>query len=264
MKKLHLILILSSLFASVLTACKKNVLDPTYKGETQLIIGGDFSQNAVGDSVVFSFAEYELTTTEAQIILNARIAGDVASQDREFKVEVVDSLTTALPSEYEVPTGLKIPAGQVSTVFFLKVKRTARLVSQMAKVVLRVLPGENFKPGQKTPLGHIIASNLSPVIINYGPTYQVNFTDMLTKPATWDIAGFGMNGYVGTWSQVKHKLIIDATGIRNFNALTNAQKYQVQSVAARYLADYNDANPGNPLKNENGVVIKICPGSSCP
>ena len=103
---------------------------------------------------------------------------------------------------------------------------------------------ENFP----VPRGHVIASNLSPVIINYGPTYQVNFTDMLTKPATWDIAGFGMNGYVGTWSQVKHKLIIDATGIRNFNALTNAQKYQVQSVAARYLADYNDANPGNPLK----------------
>lgn len=260
----HTYLILFVLLTGVTLSCKKNNQDATFKGKNQLIIGGDYSQTSAQDSIVFSFAEFDLTTTEGEIMMNVLISGEVAKTDREFKVEVVDSLSAVNKDEYSIPTGLKIPAGQTKSVFYVKIKRTPRLVNEYAKIVLRVVPNENFEPGPKTPVNYIIASNLNPWVINYGPTFKLLWTDVLTKPPSWDVGGVGMNGYVGIWSKVKHKLIIDATGIRNFSALSNAQKYQLQSVAAIYLNNYNNAHPGDPLKNENGVVIKICPGASCP
>ncbi len=244
-------------------ACKKNEIDATYKGENQLIIGGDYwANNSARDSVVFSFAEYDLTTTEGFVTINVQISGEVADIDRPFKLAIDTPQSTALPAEFEIPGDLFIPAGQVKTAVPIKVKRTPRLLTEYAMIILKVLPNEHFKPGTLTPVNTVIASNLNPIVINYGPTFKILWTDVLTKPPTWDAAGTGISFAVGQWSMVKHQLIIDATGIRSFMSLTSPQKYALGSQAAAYLAAYNTAHPGNPLQNENGVIIGICSG--CP
>lgn len=250
-----LVLLTTILYSS----CKKNVIDSEYKGESQLIIGGDIVNNSARDSVIFSFAEYETTTTEAEIVINAIISGKVAAVDRQFKLAVNASQSNVVEGEYEIPTNLFIPAGEVKTSFPVKIKRSPRLLTEHAVLVLEVLPNENFKAGSVTPVSTIIAANLAPIIINYGPTFKIVFTDVLTMPPTWNSAiGWG----VGQWSKVKHQFIIDATNIRSFLTLSSPEKYALISLVTDALISYNAAHPGNPLKNENGEVIGICSG--CP
>lgn len=250
------------MIAGLLFACKRNVLDPVYKGKNQLVIGSDFSQNTAADSVIFSFAELENNVKEGNIIVNVQISGQISDKDRSFKLEANAAGTTALPEEYEIPQSVVVPAGAVRTTIYLKVKRTARLTGTLAKLRLQVVGNENFEPGVVTQVGTFIASNMPQFMVNYGPAFDFLWTDMLTKPPTWDAAGYGFSFAVGNWSKVKHQLIIDATGTRSFMSATSPEKYALAAKAARFLADYNTAHPGAPLRNEDGIIISIC--SNCP
>lgn len=244
-------------------SCKKNEIDPTYKGATQLIIGGDYwANNSARDSVTFSFAEYDLNVTEGEILMNVNMAGQVSNKDREFNISVETNGTTAQASEYELPEKFIMPAGQVKTSFIVKVKRTPRLVNQTAALVLKIDPNEIFEPGVVTPVNTIIASNLNPIVINYGPSFKIVWTDQFTKPATWDVSGVGVLYNIGQWSPAKHKFMVDVTGIRSIVGLTDPQRYAIAAMMFKELDEYNEANPNNPLLNQSGVPIQIC--SSCP
>lgn len=251
------------LATSLFFSCKKNGIDATYKGDTQMIIGGDYwANNSDKDSVVFSFAEFNSNVTEGEVVINMNIAGNVANVDREVNIVVREQGTTALPAEYELPNPLIMPAGQVKASFVVKVKRTPRLQSALATLVLEVLPNEHFKPGVFTPVNTIIASNLLPAVVNFGPTFKIVWTDTYTKPATWDVAGVGVVFYFGKWSPAKHKFIVEATGVRNFANLSTAERYRIQSLSYQALRAYNLANPSNPILNQDNVPIQIC--SNCP
>lgn len=253
------------IFFAVLAAvsCKKNEIDPTYKGSSQIIMGGDYwVNNSDRDSVVFSFAEYETNVTEGEVLMNVNMAGQVSSQDREFKISVEPNGTTAQASEYELPEKFIMPAGQVKTTFVVKVKRTARLLNEFATLILKIEPNEHFEPGVATPVNTVIASNLNPIVINYGPTFKIVWTDQFTKPATWDVSGVGVLYNIGQWSPAKHKFMVEVTGIRSIVGLTDPQRYAMAALMYKALDEYNEANPNNPLLNLSGVPIQIC--SSCP
>lgn len=243
-------------------SCKKNGIDATYRGETQLIIGGDYwANNSSLDSVTYSFAEQEVDVTVGEVLMNVSMAGQTSNQDREFKISV-DPASTAQASEYELPATFIMPAGEVKTTFTVKVKRTPRLSNELATLILKVEPNEHFTPGLVTPVNTIIAANLLPIVVNYGPSFKIVWTDMFTKPANWDVTGPGIRSYVGEWSPAKHKFIVDVAGIRSFVSLSDPEKYALAALLYKELDEYNEANPNDPLLNLNGVPIQICP--NCP
>ncbi len=246
MKTLHILFFIIVFFAATI-ACRKNKLDPAFRSEARISLTANEADGARADSIVFTFAIWPSSLVDTQINLYAQVMGNLVDRERAFKVEV-DTSSTAKTDEYEYPKNLVVPPGNYRVAIPVKIKRSARLVNAQAKLKLNIVPNDNFLPGPRVSTG----------LVNSGPSYSIIWSDQLTKPAFWDQVGVGMLWTVGKWSKVKHQLIIDATGIRNFQDLTTADKYYIASKSLEYLNAYNAGHPGNPMKNENGLVIDIC------
>jgi hypothetical protein len=237
------------LFATLLleAACKKNAQDPAYKGAASLLIGGDGTMIPADSAFVFSFAIYPSSKHQDTLGLMVQTIGNIEQKDRVFNI-VVDTSSTAKPGEYILPASFVMPAGQFKINFPLIINRVARLKDSTAYLLLRIVANEEFQPGPYFGgTGYL------------GPVARVRWTDLLTKPADWDVVSTNgrMLGQVGKWSRVKHQLIIDATGYAVFSTTTAQEKYYIASKAKQYLTELNAAT-GVPLKNEDGVVIDIC------
>ena len=243
-KRLYILLLL--LPALAFLGCRKNVLDPAFRSDARILLTANDTDGARGDSLVFTFAIWPNSLLDTTMYLYAQVMGTVAPVERAFTIQV-DPASTALSSEYELPSSFKVPANGFRIPLPIKINRTARLTNSAAKLILRVMPDENFQPGP-----------LVGGLVNAGPVFSLIWTDELTKPAFWDQSGSGMLWTLGKWSKVKHQMVIDATGIRNFQDMSVADKYYVASKALEYLTEYNRNHPGSPLKNENGIVIDIC------
>ena len=63
----------------------------------------------------------------------------------------------------------------------------------------------------------------------------------------------------GEYSQVKHEFVILHTGIAtDYNSVwTNSEKLWWKSKLIDALYEYNLAHPGDPLKDENGILISF-------
>ena len=82
---------------------------------------------------------------------------------------------------------------------------------------------------------------------------KIIFTDRLSKPANW--------GFVGDYSVVKHQFMIETTGqkwdqdffleiLPEYGLL----QFWVGTLKTN-LINYNNAHPGNPLRDENGDLV---------
>lgn len=242
MQKINHFMIFLFLLAGF-TACEKNEQDPTFKAQARLQIGGVDTEGARIDSISFTFAIWPTTLADTVVTVVAQTMGNVSAVDRTFSI-VVDSGTTALVAEYQLPTKLVIPANSFRTTFPLRIKRSARLKTEIAKLVLRVQANDHFLPG--------------PVLggtVNLGPYFRIVWTEILTQPAVWNSS---MLFAVGKWSQVKHQAIIDVTGIRNYDNINYSQTYAIAAVMLDWLNDYNASHPGAPLLDEKGQEVRIC------
>jgi len=105
-----------------------------------------------------------------------------------------------------------------------------------------VIENENFKPGEISTLWR-----------------KVIFTDRLSQPTAWT-ASMGQY-YYGAYSTTKHAFMIQVSGQRwdqDFMTVVSADQGLLKYYTSSFkhaLADYNNAHPGNPMKDENGLVI---------
>lgn len=232
----------------VCISCEKNELDPAFKGISRIVIGVASADGARADSILFSFATFGDDVQETDIRLIAQTMGNLSDAPRTFQLEADPVLTTAQPGEYEFPETVTIPPQGFRVTVPVKLMRTERLKETGTKLVLRVVPTSDFEPGPHVP------GNL----VNVGPSFNIVWNDQFTKPPGWDMPGITSMRLLGNWSRVKHQLVVELTGVRDFSALPTITKYWIQSVCLHYLASYNAANPGNPLRNEMGEIIGFC------
>lgn len=252
MKNLRIIYLLCFLFITVFVSCEDNELDPSYKGDSRIVLSGDAEQGARQDSILFSFATYEENVQETQIRIFAQTMGNLPPMTRTLRIEADPDSTTALPDEYDFPETITVASGAIQLTIPVTIKRTQRLKVQDTKVVLRVVSNEDFLPGPRVPAR-------PGGVVNSGPSFHIVWNDQLTKPAFWDPVGTqSLRTVWGDWSQVKHQLIVDLTGIRDFSELSTAQKYYIQGVALAHLAAHNAAYPDDPIQNEFDQVIGFC------
>jgi len=224
-----------------LVSCKKNVLDATFKGDTEINISGSALEGAVADSVAFTFAIWPVTLKDTVITATVQIAGNLSDKDRTFQVQA-DNTSTAVPTEYVLPSSFVIKANTTMTSFPIRIKHSTRLDANntTVRLILNLVQNDNFKPGVGYTRLRVIWSNI------------------LIKPAAWDA---NLLYSVGKWSKVKMQAVIDATGIRYYAGLSYAQQYAIAASTLVYVTNYNAAHPGSPLLDENGVQVQIC--SNC-
>lgn len=116
------------------------------------------------------------------------------------------------------------------------------------KLVLRLLPSDDFQTGEVNKL-----------------VKNITISDKLERPTRWKDNSYYYKLYLGNWSEVKHRFMIDITGqkwdndflvyiIDNYDTYSLRDYYLAKIKKA--LAEYN-ADPKNdpPLKDENGKEV---------
>jgi len=248
MKKIlrtYIIVVLACLFC---ISCKKTDQSPFFDGKPAIAISGETSQGVISDSLAFSFGTISSSITDTVIRIKVRAIGLTADHDRGYKLVINQQLSNAQPAEYEFPTNFVLPANKVETSVGLKVKRSERIKTAVARLVIEVQANDEFTPGARL---EVLGQPVS------GPKFTVSWTSLLAKPAVWD--GFPTAALVfafGNYSRTKHQLIIDATGFATYDdAVFMSDKwFYIYHKSREWLNAYNAAHPGAPLRDENGLV----------
>ena len=178
--------------------------------------------------------------------------------DEEEPEKVVDS--TYVDMEFPAVAGvhyeslgekneLILPANQNVLKLNVIIKREdTGLRKNARKLVLRLLPSDDFQTGEVNKL-----------------VKNITISDKLERPTRWKDNSYYYKLYLGNWSEVKHRFMIDITGqkwdndflvyiIDNYDTYSLRDYYLAKIKKA--LAEYN-ADPKNdpPLKDENGKEV---------
>lgn len=199
------------------------------------------------DSVTSSFAIKAATLQVDTVFVSVRIMGNAVHKDRVVKLEAWADSTTAVEGvDYEFLPYV-VPADSFTARLPVLIKRTAEQKTKELRLMLRVVASADFLPGA--------VGNTSGSIPGATLKYLIKINDFLTKPSNWDSI---LVYYFGTYSQVKYKLIIDATGRFEFpisgdNAVSTAGFIFYALQAQQLQAEYQASN--GPLLDENGNAI---------
>jgi hypothetical protein len=210
------------------------------------------------DSVSFTFYAKQIQTGGQYVqYIDIRTVGFPENRDRKFKL--VQSNTgdanAAVPGVHYIAFDdpfmeqyLVIPANATEykvPVFF---KNDASLSEKKVRLKIEIGKNENFGVG-----------------IQAQSTFVVNFSDVVDRPQTWVDDKPTMNWFpwFGYWSAVKMKFISMNLGFYDFDEeynktldFSNIKDYYARKVY-RLLREYNEKNPDNPMKDENGNLIQF-------
>lgn len=183
------------------------------------------------DSTVYSFAFYPDKEIDT-ITIPVQILGFTEDRNREVNVIADGDKTTAVANEDYVLLPTIIPANKVSDSVRVVLKKTGKLENQDICLALQIADSEDLEAGPTN-------------------TYRIYFSSQLVKPQHWP-------GKFGEYSKVKHQFCINVLGIGDY---CSDYDYNLVTYYVRLLTDalykYNNEHPNDPLKDENGKLIKF-------
>lgn len=185
------------------------------------------------DSTVFTFATVPVNIVTDTINVQYRIIGTAAPYDRSIKLEPRADATAKPGYHYNVGPAI-VKANEYSTIVPIYVYRKPGLKDSTVTVILDIQENEDFKLGY---LGKL--------------RYKVTITDILSKPTIWDSA---WSPYFGTYSEVKFRFLLEATGRTEWNAFPYPADSRFMSQRAKNaLLLYNQQH--GDLIDENGERV---------
>lgn len=224
-----------SLAVITLSAC--SVDDFTYQDTARVRLEGPEIYAAGTDSLTFSFVTYSAETQQMEMNIDVLIMGNVADYDRTAAIQVVADKTTASQDEYSLPLTVVVPAGETKGTLPITLKRSSALQEKAVRLCIEVVASDDFQPG-----------------VNEQKRFTLIWSDVISRPSNWD----DLEEFFGTYSNTKYRFMIEnAGGISGFDADTMSWA-QLQSYKIKFqnaLNDYNDSHPGNPLRDEDGVLV---------
>ncbi len=232
------IFLLGTVLAMTMVACS-NDQDFYYRDTPRVRLVGPEAWTVGSDSLTFSFVTYPNDTTEKVMMVNAVIMGTPQDHDRTANIVVDNDLTTASPQQYSLPATVTIPAEKTSAAFPVTLRRDASLQQQPVRLYIKVAPSDDFQPG-----------------VNEENHLLLVWNDILSKPTNWD----ELKEFFGEYSNTKYRFMIaNAGGITEFDTdkLSWGELMNLRIKFQNALQDYNNAHPGNPLKDENGVLVEF-------
>ena len=227
-----LLLMTACLFAS----CSSDE-DFYYQDDARVRLVGDYLWAAGTDSISFSFVSFGEDVTQQEMTVDAQIMGDVQNRDRVVNLVVDAAKTTADANIYSFPNTVTIPSGKDKATFTVVLKRVASLQMKEARLCIKVAESADFKVG-----------------VNEENHVTFIWNDLLTKPKNWA----NLESFFGAYSNTNYRLMLtNANDVGEFStdtmswALLNSLKIRFQNI----VNDYNAAHPGNPLTDENGLLV---------
>jgi hypothetical protein len=188
---------------------------------------------ATPDSVDYTFATSPATVLTDTINIPFRIIGTSSESDRKISFVPRADATAKEGYHYKIGEAV-IRANEFSTTVPVYVFRKAGLKDSVVTVILDLKESADFKLGYADRLN-----------------YKISITDILLKPTLWDGV---WSGYFGSYSEVKFRFLLEATGRTNWNAYPFPQDTRYLSQKAKNaLLAYNQAN--GDLIDENGEVV---------
>lgn len=190
-----------------------------------------FAYEAAGnDSIVYSFRLHP-DVTEDLVEVPVQLIGLASSQPREISVEVLNDRSTAVENTDFVIETSEIQADSIKGVLKVTVKKTDALNQASRKFTLRLCANEYF---EAAPINQSV--------------FTIVLNNELMAPEGW---------IFGEYSQVKHEFVIKHTGVATdyYNKWSNSEKIWWKGKLINALYEYNLAHPGDPLKDENGILI---------
>lgn len=201
----------------------------------------------------YTFYYEDAAVKEDTVFFDIYAIGGTVGKDRSFSLlqEQLPNTLNAVPGTHYVAfTDARaskhyvIKGGTVHTRVPVIVLRDPSLKTSTPVLKFKVVDDNNFKIGE--------ANNLWRKIL---------ITDRLSQPLAWN-ASFTQY-YFGKYSVVKHKFMIDVTGEKwdqDFINLVYADSGLLgyyTAIIKTALIDYNQAHPGNPLRDEAGELVVI-------
>lgn len=201
----------------------------------------------------YTFVYENSAVTQDTVYFDLYALGGHKDYDRPFSLsqEVVPGVANAEPGihffNFDDPAVSGLYTFKAGTVHYsvpIILKRDVSLQSGTYLLKIKLLSNDNFKQGESELLWR-----------------KIYFSDQLIKPNRW-LASMEKS-YFGKYSKVKHRFMIDKTGQRwddSFLITIMADfglfKYWL-GKAKQEIAKYNNANPNNPLRDENGELVII-------
>ena len=213
--------------------------DYLWKGDDYARIEGPAIWTLDTDSLLFSFASYNSDITKYTIDAKVYITGKTADYDRTISIESDESKTTAQTSHYAFSKMVLLPAGSHYADLPITLFRTEDLLSQKVQLYIKVGSDGDLKAGIKD-----------------WECLKIIWSDMIAKPANWDI----LDEFFGTYSDTKYRFIINTLGTGVFTygetggmSWGEMNHYKIKLVET--LNEYNTANPESPLTDEFNQLV---------
>ena len=194
-------IIIPLLAGTMLTACEKSL--PVYDSPDDALNFEVTLDEETGEAVErnFSFVYEADDVTVDTVWVTAHTQGFLSSADRPFELQQISADAgrgEAVAGQHytgfddaEMKNRLVVPAGANSVRFPVIVRRDASLADGDVSLYFQLRPNQNFVQG------------LQPL-----RTVKLVISDRLSKPTSWS------DYYLGAYGQVKHRFMIDHTGLR--------------------------------------------------
>ena len=181
------------------------------------------------DSIVYSFALHP-DLSEDIVEIPFKLVGLVSSVSREVKAEVITAGTTAKENDHFVIEPCELPAEAMTGTLKVRVKKTNELDAKDLYVVLRLCGNDYFAAA---PINE--------------DTFKIVLTNQLAEPTGWPF---------GEYSRIKHQFVIKVTGVAtDYNQWNLSDRIYYTNVLVDALYQYNKQHLGEPLKDENGLLV---------
>jgi hypothetical protein len=181
------------------------------------------------DSTVFSFGLHP-DVEEAVVEVPVQLIGLASSEAREVGVEVLTDQTTAVENRDYVIERSELDADSITGSLKVRVIKNSELDNGNKVVTVRLCSNSYF----------------SAAPINYA-TFRIVVTNELAEPVGWPFDDY---------SRVKHEFVILHTGVANYyNKWSTSELVYWKGVLINALYEYNKAHPGEPLTDENGLIV---------
>lgn len=237
-----------------MASCKKDQYY-LYNDIARIQFGPDVSLIYNANSVLadtlkpYTFYYSAPSVTQDTVFFDIYAVGGVSKTDRAFTLEQeqLPNTNNAVPGKHYIafndPGVSKlyvIKAGTVHTRVPVVLLRDISLKTTTPVLKLNVVANDIFQLGEVKNLWR-----------------KIEMTDRLSRPAAWTDSY--ATYYYGAYSVVKHAFMIEVTGKKWDQTFISTlaideQAYYV-SVIKTALINYNNAHPGNPLKDDNGQLV---------
>jgi hypothetical protein len=227
MKRLSAIIILCCL----LWSCSKDAVDE-FADASFILLANSGTDTSGIKPVEYSFAFHPGVDKDTVPVL-VKLIGRLSDQDREVAVTVDEAATTALPTDFELPSPVLLRAGRHVDTIALVLYKSDRLLTEKFKIRLVINANEHFQPG---PVGN--------------RQIDITFSDMLAKPAWWN--SVVETNFLGPYSDTKYRLFIEATGIADMTDLSETEQRAYAIIFRDFLA--RGRENGKVYEDENGQI----------